>query len=241
MRPLLLSSPSLLSALYCLGLAIFVISRNPKHKVNYSFALGMMALALMEFGYFMGLNNSLTASYLFGKKASGLWGNSLPGPWLVFSLTFGRSNPSQYLSRWRLGIIAAHLLSLSFMVARIRLVPDRGPHAKGAGFALCFSVAHAHRGSGQFRSNTEIGKPRAALGKIVRIRVILLIFPVFARFCYNLLDYLASSSVTVLPLSIFIFLFCRWREGSFFFWKFKHFYISSTVLIKLSAKYQDES
>ena len=116
MRPLLLSSPSLLSALYCLGLAIFVISRNPKHKVNYSFALGMMALALMEFGYFMGLNNSLTASYLFWKKASLMGEILLPGPWLVFSLTFGRSNPSQYLIRWRLGIMVVYLLSLSFMV-----------------------------------------------------------------------------------------------------------------------------
>lgn len=116
MRPLLLSSPSLLSTLYCLGLAIFVISRDPKHKVNHSFALGMMALALMEFGYFMGLNNSLTASYLFWKKVSLMGEILLPGPWLVFSLTFGRSNPSQYLIRWRFGIVAVYLLSLSFMV-----------------------------------------------------------------------------------------------------------------------------
>src|SRR4030067_876117 len=46
----------------------------------------------------------------------------------------------------------------------IGLVPDRGPHAKkGRVLVLCFSVAHAHRGSGPFRSNTEIGKPLATL------------------------------------------------------------------------------
>ncbi len=116
MSPLLLSSPSLLSALYCLGLAIFVISRNPKHKVNHSFALGMMALALMEFGHFMGFYNSLTASYLFWKKVSLMGEILLPGPWLVFSLTFGRSNPSLYPIRWRLGIMVVYLLSLCFMV-----------------------------------------------------------------------------------------------------------------------------
>ncbi len=115
MTPHLLSGLSLLSALFCLGLAIFVVSRNPKHKVNLGFALGMTALAVMEFGRFMGFSNSVTVPQLFWKKVSLMGQILLPGPWLMFSLTFGRSNPSQYLARWRFWIAAVFLLSLVFV------------------------------------------------------------------------------------------------------------------------------
>lgn len=107
----------MLSALFCLGLAIFVISRNPKHKVNLSFALGMSALALMEFGHFMGLLNSLAASNFFWKKVSLAGQILLPAPWLMFSLTFGRSNHSRHLIRWRYGMMVVYLMTLGFMVA----------------------------------------------------------------------------------------------------------------------------
>ena len=115
----LLSGLSLLSALFCLGLAIFVVSRNPKHKVNLGFALGMTALAVMEFGRFMGFLNSVTVPQLFWKKVSLMGQILLPGPWLMFSLTFGRSNPSQYLARWRFWIAAVFLLSLAFMAVLV--------------------------------------------------------------------------------------------------------------------------
>lgn len=119
MVDLLLSKLPLFSALFCLGLAIFVISRNPGKKVNQSFALGMMALALMEFGHFMALYSSLEKSYLFWKKISLAGEILLPGPWLVFSLTFGRSNASQDFVRGRLGIMAVCLLSLGFLGALV--------------------------------------------------------------------------------------------------------------------------
>jgi len=119
---LLLSKLPLLSALFCLGLAIFVISRNPTHKINQSFACGMMALALMEFGQFMALYSAQEATYLFWKKFSLAGEILLPGPWLAFSLTFGRSHASQELGQWRWGILATYLLSLGFLTA---LVSDR--------------------------------------------------------------------------------------------------------------------
>ncbi len=117
MRLHLLSGLSLLSALFCLGLAIFVISRNPKHKVNLSFALGMTALSVVEFGHFMSFASSLAVSGLFWKKVSLAGEVLLPGPWLMFSLTFGRSNLSRHLIRWRYGMMAVYLLTLGFMVA----------------------------------------------------------------------------------------------------------------------------
>src|SRR5574341_1544399 len=119
MVDLLLSKLPLFSTLFCLGLAIFVISRNPRKKVNQSFAFGMMALALMEFGYFMAIHSGVEQSYLFWKKVSLAGEILLPGPWLVFSLTFGRSNASQDFVRWRLGILAVYLLSLGFLGALV--------------------------------------------------------------------------------------------------------------------------
>ncbi len=116
---LLLSMLPLLSALFCLGLAIFVLSRNPWNKVNPSFALGMLALALMEFGHFMALHSPLETSYLFWEKIALAGQILLPGPWFVFSLTFGRSSASQDFSRWRLGTIATYLLSLGFLVTLV--------------------------------------------------------------------------------------------------------------------------
>ncbi len=116
---LLLSKLPLLSALFCLGLAIFVLSRNPWNKVNPSFALGMLALALMEFGHFMAFQSPLETSYLFWEKIALAGQILLPGPWLVFSLTFGRSSASQDFSRWRLGIIATYLVSLGFLVTLV--------------------------------------------------------------------------------------------------------------------------
>ena len=116
MMDILLPKLPFLSALYCLGLAIFVFYRNPKNNVNRSFALGMMTLTLMEFGLFMALHSNLPASHLFWNKVSLAGEILLPGPWLVFSLAFGRSNPSQYLNRWRFGIITIVLLSLGFLV-----------------------------------------------------------------------------------------------------------------------------
>lgn len=116
---LILSKLPLFSALFCLGLAIFVLSRNPRNKVNSSFALGMLALALMELGHFMALHSSLETSYVFWKKVSLAGQILLPGPWLVFSLTFGRSSVSQNFVRWWLGIIALYLLSLGFLAALV--------------------------------------------------------------------------------------------------------------------------
>ena len=44
----LLPQLPLLGALYCLGLAIFVVSRNLRNNVNLSFALGVAGLALIQ-------------------------------------------------------------------------------------------------------------------------------------------------------------------------------------------------
>ncbi len=113
----LLSQLSLVTALVCLGLAVFVLSRNPRSAVNRSFALGMTALALLEFGSFMALRSRLLAPYLAWTRLSFAGEILLPGPWLAFSLGFGRSDPAEHLRRWRPAVVGAYLLSLLFLAA----------------------------------------------------------------------------------------------------------------------------
>ena len=116
MATLVFSNLPFLSALFCLGVAVFVLSRNLKNQINRNFALGMLALSIMEFGQFMAIHSNPGTSYLFWKKVSIGGQIFLSGPWLMFSLTFGRSNPSQEVLQWRYKIILVYLISLGFLL-----------------------------------------------------------------------------------------------------------------------------
>jgi len=107
--------PSLISFAFCIGLALFVFSRNVKHLANQSFALGMMALAIMEFGHFMVLNSSDLASMLFWKRAALVGECLIPGNWLLFSLIFSRSNYQELVTRWKWLVGLVYLISLTFL------------------------------------------------------------------------------------------------------------------------------
>ena len=108
---LLWSGLPLLGALCCVGLALFVLSRNPRHRVHQSFALGMLALASMEFGQFMAMQAESDSSSVFWEKVALAGEVFLPGPWLAFSAAFGRTNPAQHLAQWRVGLWASATLS----------------------------------------------------------------------------------------------------------------------------------
>ncbi len=107
---------SLLNALICVGLAIFVFSRNPKLLVNRSFALGMVALAFEEFGHYKILAFQEPHEALFWFKLL-ILGHIGGGPiWLLFSLIFARSNSREILLKWRISLILVTIVSTVFMV-----------------------------------------------------------------------------------------------------------------------------
>lgn len=108
--------PSLVSFLLCLGLALFIFSRNPKHVVNWSFALGMLSLAIMEFGHFLVLVSSELDHILLWKRVALIGECLIPGNWLLFSLTFSRSNYQEFITKWKWFIVPVYLISLTFLV-----------------------------------------------------------------------------------------------------------------------------
>ncbi|HWP47993.1 MAG TPA: XrtA/PEP-CTERM system histidine kinase PrsK [Candidatus Limnocylindrales bacterium] len=106
---------STFSLITCIGLALFVFSRNSKHIVNRSFSFGMLALAIIEFGNLMVSVSSSMASVLFWKRLA-LVGESLAAPnWLLFSLTFSRSNYPQLLTKWKWVILGVYLITFTFL------------------------------------------------------------------------------------------------------------------------------
>src|SRR3990170_6411142 len=87
------------SAAYAAALAGVVFSRKPRDRVHQSFALGMLAFAVMESGHVMA---HLRPDLLWTQIAFA--GQILqPLPWLAFSVTFGRAEPAEHLRRWRGG------------------------------------------------------------------------------------------------------------------------------------------
>ena len=97
----LVAVPSVLSAIFCGGLAVFVFYRDPRSFVHRVFALGMLSIAFMEAGNAMGALASSASQQAAWKRAS-LGGEALlPGSWLLFSLSFARSNYKELLSQWR--------------------------------------------------------------------------------------------------------------------------------------------
>ncbi|MCR4286644.1 MAG: PEP-CTERM system histidine kinase PrsK [Deltaproteobacteria bacterium] len=104
-----------LSALLCLGLGVFTITRNPRHLANIAFAIGMLTLGVHEAGSILIM---LAASSLAeaGVMIS-LAGQALmPFVWLLFSLSFARGDYKEILRKKLpvlIGVAAAALFFLS--------------------------------------------------------------------------------------------------------------------------------
>jgi putative PEP-CTERM system histidine kinase len=101
------------SAVWALGLASVVIARSPRSRVHQSFALGMLALSVMEVGHFVAGVRPDDAVWW---TSVALAGQILqPLPWLAFSLSFGRQDPDEHLRRQRVGLIVVAAASLAFL------------------------------------------------------------------------------------------------------------------------------
>ncbi len=101
------------SAVWALALAAVVGSRNVRNPVHQSFALGMAALAVMEYGHFMaGLHPDAAKFWTQVAFAGQIL---QPLPWLAFSVTFGRSEPAEHLRRWRFRLGVAAVASIAFL------------------------------------------------------------------------------------------------------------------------------
>ena len=81
----------ILSALLCVGLGAFTLSRNLHHPANIGFAAGLFALSIVDIGdaiILLYLNNAYLTNTGIRLRFTGL--ALLPAAWLLFSVTFAR-------------------------------------------------------------------------------------------------------------------------------------------------------
>jgi putative PEP-CTERM system histidine kinase len=89
------------AALLCGGLAAFVIWTNPRAFVHRVFAAGMVAFALQQICAGFAAYAMLPTDILRWEQRGFLVTAVIPGLWLLFSLSFARTNYKAVMVRWR--------------------------------------------------------------------------------------------------------------------------------------------
>lgn len=122
----------LFNTLLCAGLAFFIFLEDKQSFVHRVFSFGMITFAFKEFFMGMAMGTPLSSEIVdwstWGLTASGL----LPGSWFLFSLSFGRSNYKEWVSKWKWFTLASLTLPL-FMAVFFRdsllvpIVPEESP------------------------------------------------------------------------------------------------------------------
>ena len=106
----------ILSAVLCIGLGLFTLSRNPWHPSNVGFMLGMVGLAAAETGNSLVFISGIKGQTSIPGLQIALIGQAvLPPAWLIFSLVFARANYKEILSRWAPVLIGMGMVSVFFV------------------------------------------------------------------------------------------------------------------------------
>jgi putative PEP-CTERM system histidine kinase len=100
------------AAVFCLSLAVFVILQNRRSFVHWTFAIGMLALALEEVFIGISLEVGFASEVLSWQRIRLIATAFLPGLWLLFALTYARANYKESLSRWRWVILASFIIPI---------------------------------------------------------------------------------------------------------------------------------
>ncbi len=95
----------LAGALFCIILAAYAFRQNSRDFVTLFFALGMLNLAVESTLSALSLSTDSSLTALRMQHLRIVAGSFLPGIWLVFSLTFARSNYRKFLQRWKWPVI----------------------------------------------------------------------------------------------------------------------------------------
>ncbi len=103
---------SLIAAIFSFGLAIYILIKDWRSFVHRIFALGMTLLAVEALISSLAFMADSGREILFWHRWRNYFIAFLPGVWLLFSLSFGRSNYQAYLRRWKGLVIIFFLLPL---------------------------------------------------------------------------------------------------------------------------------
>ena len=102
---------SLIAALLCGGLSVFVFFKDRCFFVHRLFALGMVVFAAEEVFNILSFRSLLPANIDRWQRIKFIVTAFLPGIWLLFGLCFSRANYRKYLAKWRWVVIGSVCLS----------------------------------------------------------------------------------------------------------------------------------
>ena len=109
------ATPSFLSVVLCVVLALLVLARTQRTVVHWAFAAALGALAVAQAGNGFSLMAESPQQMLEWRRIALLGEILMPLSWLMFSLTFGRANAWDLLRDWRVGLLATGILTLLFL------------------------------------------------------------------------------------------------------------------------------
>jgi hypothetical protein len=95
---------------FSVGLAVFVVWQDRRSFVHWTFAIGMVTLALEALFIGISLQMVLPSMMLYWQRIRLIMAAFLPGGWLLFALTYARGNYKEILSRWRWLVLAVFVI-----------------------------------------------------------------------------------------------------------------------------------
>jgi putative PEP-CTERM system histidine kinase len=101
---------SFIGVLSCGSLASFVFIKDRRFFVSQVFTVGMMVLAIEALLAGLSFQSALPAEVVRWQHLRMVAASFLPGIWLLFSLTFARANPKEFVSKWRWMILASFII-----------------------------------------------------------------------------------------------------------------------------------
>ncbi len=106
-----------ISAILCVALGLFTLSRNYRHPANIGFTFGLFSLAVIEIGNALVLSQDISHVDALKGIRLALSGEAvLPVAWYVFAITFARANYMEVLFRWVPALVVMAILSLVFIL-----------------------------------------------------------------------------------------------------------------------------
>ncbi|MGD0625452.1 MAG: XrtA/PEP-CTERM system histidine kinase PrsK [Thermodesulfobacteriota bacterium] len=106
---------SIIAAVFSIVLAFFVLFRDRHSLVHWIFSVGMLVLAIEAVSTGISIYALSPAEVLRWQRFGFLAGSLIPGIWLLFSLTFGRANYKEFLSKWKWPVLAIFTLPIGIV------------------------------------------------------------------------------------------------------------------------------
>lgn len=103
------------AAIFCVGVACYGLSREPRAFVNRIFAIGMVLLALDVLFTALSIHALYPENVLLCQRLRWTAAALLPGVWLLFCLSFPQVDYRPLLAKWKWVIIASFLIYLPFV------------------------------------------------------------------------------------------------------------------------------